>query len=284
MKILGILILLLAAACLLIWKGRTGHPLRPQLDGWLYAHRGYHCGSAAPENSRAAFRRAVERGFGAEFDVHLLADGGLAVLHDCSLKRMTGAQGDVEDLTTAQLADYTLGQSGETIPTLQQTLDIFAGRVPLIIELKTRGNNGAALFKAVCPVLDRYGGPYCIESFDPRVVLWLKRHRPDILRGQLSCDFLRQRSGLPLGQAFGITYLLTNLFTRPDFVAYQFRDRRNLAFRACRRLWGVAGAGWTLQSKAELDAARAEGLWPIFEGFDPETGAPLEAEQQAPAV
>ena len=274
--ILLLVLLVLAAVCLLAWKGRTGHPLRPQLDGHLYAHRGYHCEPDAPENSRAAFRRAVERGFGAEFDVLLLADGGLAVLHDSSLKRMTGADGDVEDLTTAQLKNYTLGRSGESIPTFQETLDIFAGKVPLIIELKTRGNNGAALCRAVCPVLDAYGGPFCIESFDPRVVYWLRKNRPDLLRGQLSCDFLRERNGLPWLQAFGITYLMTNLLTRPDFVAYQFRDRRNPANRACLRLWGTAGASWTLRTKAELDAARAEGLWPIFEGFDPETGAPLQ--------
>lgn len=262
------------AGCLWMWKGRTGNPACAPLEGQVYAHRGLH-GPGAPENSREAFRRAADRGFGVELDVHLLADGSLAVMHDSALRRTTGDAGEIEDLTTAQLAEHTLLGSSETIPTLDEVLAILENRSPLIVELKTRGNNGAALCAAVCRKLDAWQGVWCIESFDPRVVYWLRRNRPDVVRGQLSCDFIRERAGLALPTAFVLTHLMSNLLTRPDFVAYQFSDRHGLANRVCRNLWHVKGASWTLRTKADLDTARAEGLWPIFEGFDPKTGAPL---------
>ncbi|MCI2046445.1 MAG: glycerophosphodiester phosphodiesterase [Faecalibacterium sp.] len=273
MQAVWIILLILAVLCaayLWIVKGHTGNPKRALLDGHRYAHRGYHAEPDAPENSREAFRRAVARGFGAELDVHLLKDGTLAVMHDSELQRMTGRPGVVEDLTAADLANYTLGKSRETIPTFADVLDIFGGKTPLIIEVKTYRKNAAALCKATCAMLDSYPGLYCIESFDPRAVQWLRKNRPDIVRGQLSNNFMKNRCGLSRPLAFMATYLLANLFTRPDFIAYKFEDRKNFSNRICLKLWHTAGASWTLRTKADLAAAEAEGLWPIFENFDPE--------------
>ena len=159
-----------------------------------YAHRGLHNGDVGvPENSRAAFRRAVEYGFGAELDVHLLADGSLAVFHDSALARMTGREGTVEALTAARLSDYRLGGTEETIPPLCDVLELFEGTgLPLLVELKTyRGNHNALTARAV-EELDRYRVPYVMESFDPRCLLWLRRFHPEIVRGQLAQDFLRR--------------------------------------------------------------------------------------------
>ena len=70
---------------------------------WRYAHRGYHDKPRIPENSLPAFRRAVQCGFGAELDVHLMKDGHLAVIHDASLRRTAGADVEIEDLTAEEL-------------------------------------------------------------------------------------------------------------------------------------------------------------------------------------
>ena len=70
---------------LLALHGRTRHPLLRKLRKWKYAHRGLHS-EGVPENSLEAFRLAKENGYGFELDVHLLADGNLAVIHDSSLK------------------------------------------------------------------------------------------------------------------------------------------------------------------------------------------------------
>ncbi len=268
-RIVLLVLVILCAVWLLLIMGRARHPGRAKMTGQLFAHRGFHSEPEAPENSREAFRRAAARGFGAEFDVHLLKDGGLAVMHDSALKRMTGCEGEIENLTVEQLKDYTLGRSSETIPTFADVLQIFDGKTPLIIELKTRGRNAAPLCEAVCRVLDTYKGTYCLESFDPRVVEWLRKNRPDILRGQLSQNFVKERSGLSLPLAIMGTWLLCNFFTRPDFIAYKFEDRHNLSNQACLHIWHTAGASWTIRSKEDMKTAKREGLWPIFENFDP---------------
>ena len=96
------LLIVLAIVYLLVIRCRSGHPGMKELQGWAYAHRGLH-GDGVPENSMAAFRAALEHGYGIELDIHLLKDGNLAVLHDSLLNRTTGAAGHIEDLTTEQL-------------------------------------------------------------------------------------------------------------------------------------------------------------------------------------
>ena len=129
-------ILLLVIAFLFSIRGRRGHALLPQLRQWHYAHRGLH-NEARPENSMSAFRAALEKGYGIELDVHLMRDGNLAVIHDSLLQRTTGAQGRIEDLTEQELPNYHLEGTSETIPTLKQVLQLFDGKAPMIIELKT---------------------------------------------------------------------------------------------------------------------------------------------------
>jgi glycerophosphoryl diester phosphodiesterase len=87
-----------------------------------------------------------------------------------------------------------LENTDQTIPEFTQVLELFAGKAPLIVELKAANNNHAALCEAACKLLDQYEGPFCVESFDPRCVLWLKKHRPDIIRGQLVEDFTKIES------------------------------------------------------------------------------------------
>ena len=264
-----LVILLMAALYLLALMGRSGHPGLEKLRGWRYAHRGLH-GNGVPENSMEGFRRALEKGYGIELDVHLLKDGGLAVIHDSLLVRTTGAEGAVEDLTVAELSDYRLEGTDETIPTLQQVLELYAGRAPLIIELKSEKGNQVALAQAVCAALEGYEGVYCIESFDPRCILWLRKNRPDIIRGQLAEDFLRDKNTkLSLPLRFVLTNLMMNFLTQPDFVAYCFDHRRKLSNRICTKFWKIQSVSWTLRRPEDLEAAEAEGGLPIFEHFEP---------------
>lgn len=263
------IILLLAVLFALSLMGRTGHPGLPELRTWVYAHRGLH-GKGVPENSMHAFELALQKGYGIELDVHLMSDGGLAVIHDSKLERTTGAQGCIEDLTTADLENYHLEGTWESIPQFQQVLELFAGKAPLIIELKAERGNHAALCQAVCQALEGYQGPYCIESFDPRCILWLHKNRPDIIRGQLSQNFLKDKSSnLPWILRFVLTNLMLNFLTQPDFVAYNFQDRSGLAPKLCQKLWSVQSVVWTLRCQQEHDAAVAEDRIPIFEYYQP---------------
>ena len=250
-------------------KGRTGQPGLEKLRGWSYAHRGLH-GNGRAENSLSAFRAAVERGYGAELDVHLLADGNLAVIHDSDLKRVTGQEGRVEELTTEELKRYRLEGTEDCIPTLREVLDTFAGRTPLIIELKVE-NNVDALCEAAVKAMEGYGGVWCMESFDPRAVYWLKKHRPDIIRGQLAENSFRNpKSKLPVLLKAMLTNHLENFVTRPDFVAYDYGTRKTtLSNVLCRKLWGLEGVSWTLRTPEEHEAALNEGWIPIFEHYEP---------------
>lgn len=263
-----LLIPALAGLYALATRCRKGHPGWSALRGWRYAHRGLH-GNGAPENSLEAFRRAMEGGYGMELDVHLMKDGSLAVIHDYSLRRTAGMDVRIEDLTAETLQNYSLEGTEETIPLFSQVLELVNGRVPLIVELKSTTENFAALCEAATKLLDGYDGVYCIESFDPRCIGWLKRNRPQLIRGQLAENFLREKGGLPFLQKVLMSWQLTHFLTMPDFVAFKYRDRKNLGTFLSRRLWGAQGVSWTLKSRQELDTAEQEGWIPIFEGFTP---------------
>ncbi len=273
MRVLAYILLVLAllfVVWLLMLRCRSrGHGWK-KLLGRRYAHRGWHDKPAIPENSLPAFRRALDRGWGAELDVHLLRDGTLAVFHDSDLRRCTGEAGDIEDLDREGLRRLRLEGTEEPVPLFDEVLALFEGRAPLIIELKSHAGNYKALTEAVIARLDRYRGDFCVESFDPRVLLVLRRERPAILRGQLSMDFRPGGEPLPGWQRFFLRNLLMNFLTVPDFIAYRFEDRQRLALKLCRSVWGVKEASWTLRSPADLAAAEEAGAMPIFECFDPD--------------
>lgn len=240
--------------------------------GWRYAHRGYHDKPRIPENSIPAFRRAVQCGFGAELDVHLMKDGHLAVIHDASLLRTAGVDVQIEDLTAEELKNYRLEGTEYHIPLLEEVLPIFAGKAPLIIELKAERGNADALAAAACKLLDKHRSvTYCMESFDPRCLMWLWANRPDVVRGQLSENFQRHgdAGSLPGVVRWVLSNLLLNCRTRPDFIAYRFEDRHSLSLRLCRGLYGAQEFSWTIRTKADMETAEDDGALIIFEQFDP---------------
>lgn len=260
---------LLLAACLLLIMPRTNHPGWEKFTAFRYAHRGLHDKeNGIPENSLAAFRRAIDHGFGAELDVHLLKDGSLAVFHDSSLLRLCGTNGIIEDLTADDLKNYHLQGTYETIPLLEDVLALFEGKTPLIIELKVVNKNHAALTDAVMAVLKDWNGTYCIESFHPGVVGHLKKHYPDVIRGQLSENFFTSKS-IPLPTAFLMTFLLTTAFTSPDFIAYHHQHRSCISLQLMRKLYGVHEVGWTIREQSVMEELEKEGVTPIFENFIP---------------
>ncbi len=241
-----------------------------KLKQYRFAHRGYHDSARGiPENSLAAFRRAAERGFGAELDVHLSRDGRLVVMHDESLKRTCGVDRNISDLTADELAQYRLEGTDERIPFLEEVLPIFEGKTPLVVEVKTVHKNHAALCEATCAMLDRFSAEYCMESFDPRAVLWLKKHRPDIVRGQLAENYTRHGETLSAPLRFVLHNLLTNVLTRPDFIAYRVDDRRDVSFRTATKWLGAQEFSWTVRKPEEQQAVEKDGGVIIFELFDP---------------
>lgn len=272
----GILLFVVAlcALTLLLWQwssaGRRASPDVSVLRRYRYAHRGLH-GEGVPENSMAAFRRAVEHGFGAELDVHLLRDGSLAVVHDANLLRVAGEDVQVEGLTAQELSKYRLGGTSERVPLLGEVLALFdAAQLPLIIELKPVGGNQKALTDTVLQALQDHSAPYCIESFDPRAIAHLRSVKPSVVRGQLAANFAangERPAGYSRATLFVCANLICNALSRPDFVAYRFSDRERAAFRFCRCTMKVL---WTITDAQQLRWVEERGMLAIFEGFTPE--------------
>ena len=147
-----------------------------------FAHRGLH-GPGVPENSLAAFRAALDIGAGIECDVRLSADGEPVIFHDHDLHRLCASALAIEATSAAILKGQRLLSTNEHIPPLNDLLSLVGGRVPLLIELKTRGGNAAKLAAAVLAGLSGYDGPVGVMSFDAAVSRFLRRHAPDRRRG-----------------------------------------------------------------------------------------------------
>jgi len=262
----------MAGAWCLALRPRVNQPGWDALRGVRFAHRGLHnLAEGRPENSMAAFQAAVEGGFGAELDVHLMKDGKLAVVHDSDLTRVCGKWACIEDLTAEDLPDYPLQGTAEIIPLFEDVLALFEGKTPLVVELKVERGNAAALTDAAMALLKNWRGTYCVESFHPGVLLRLKERYPEVIRGQLSQNFLKsgEKNGLSLPVRFALTNLLSTGLTRPDFIAYKWEDRGNVSLRLMKKLYNVHEVAWTVRDRDTLNALEKDGAAPIFEKFVP---------------
>ena len=151
------------------------------------AHRGLHdLGRGRAENTASAFRAALKAGYAIECDVGLSADGVPVVFHDDSLGRLTGVDGPLESRTAAELMALPVLGTRDTVPPLADLLGLVAGKVPLLIELKGGRGRRGRLEPAVARLLAGYRGPVAIQSFDPAMVTWFRRHAPGVLRGRLT--------------------------------------------------------------------------------------------------
>lgn len=265
------LLLLVCLYLLLIRPARNDGRMKPFLQHH-YAHRGLHDqNQAMPENSLTAFAAAVAAGYGIELDVQISREGVPVVFHDYTLDRICGRPGNVKEMTLPELQACHLSETAETIPSLEQVLQLVDGRVPLIVEIKGESAD-ATICSRIHALLQNYQGDYVIESFNPLYLSWWRRHAPSVLRGQLSAN-LQQASGKSLGiklQRWLVTNLLSNCYTRPDFIAYKWQDVGLLSFRLCRNLFQAPSVLWTITDYNTFRKMQQVGDAFIFEGFLPE--------------
>ena len=245
---------------------------KPDLSGFMnvyYTHRGFHKEKhIAPENSLAAFSLAVQNNFGIEFDVQLSKDGIPVIFHDFDLSRVCGVDKNVSELTFSQLRELNLFDSREKIPHLKELLDLVNGQVPLIVEIKPSSND-MSVCSVVASYLDDYKGIYCVESFNPLAVLWYKRNRPQVIRGQLSMNYLRDKRGQSKLLSFLLQYLLFNFLTKPNFIAYNYKYHNNLSLILCRKLYDTTTIAYTIPSRSDLELYFNRFDLFIFENFIP---------------
>lgn len=235
------------------------------LKGVTYAHRGLHGPGPddvyRPENALSAFAAAIEAGLGIECDVQRSSDGQAMVFHDWELDRLTAETGLVIERSAAKLGQIKIiGNDEDTIPSLRQLLDLVAGRVPLLIEVKTRPSTRIpAICLAVRRMLEGYRGPVAVMSFDPRVSRWFARHSSHVVRGLVMMEegsrtlFARTRRHMMLWRA------------QPDFLAYDITDMPS-RFAGAQRKRGFPVLTWTVNTPELLERALKHGDGPIAEG------------------
>lgn len=254
------------ALCLLLYllilvrpAGRKPADTRLLTD---YAHRGLH-GDGVPENALQAFEKAVQAGYGIELDVQLSSDGVVMVFHDYTLTRMTGREEKLCSLTSQELQSLSLAGTDQTIPTLSQVLELIDGRVPLLVELKGEDLN-ADLCPKVASLLKDYKGPYCVESFNPLLIKSVRKALPGVYCGQLYTNVCRDKKKHSLLNMI-LSAMAFNFLARPNFIAYNEKDRHTLPVRLACGLYGAPRFVWTVRTEQGVEAAHKAGEYPIFE-------------------
>lgn len=256
----SLLSILLFAAC------GSGHTPRTfeGLPGPVHVlgHRG--AAGLGPENTLPAMDAAAALGVGFELDVTLSADGEVVVIHDDSVDRTTDGEGEVSELPWSSLqaldagAWYDAAYAGTGLPTLDQVLERFAGKVPIDIELKTTPRK-AELAKAVVAAVKRHDatGSVFVTSFDPYLLEQVALAEPAIRRGQLTSRF--KGADLNAIEKLVLRRMWLNGKSQPDAIAVEdARASKGFVRRWQRR--GYAVLVWTVDDPARIRELREIGV------------------------
>jgi glycerophosphoryl diester phosphodiesterase len=243
--------------------------------GWLVArpiaHRGLHDASAGRiENTRAAFAAAIDGGFAMECDLQLSRDGEAMVFHDGTLDRLTGRSGRVDALDAAELADIAITGAGESIPTFADLLGLVAGRMPLVVEIKSAFTGDLRLTERAVALAAQYDGPLCFKSFDPAIVVSLRRLCPERPRGIVAMAFLDgsdERASAEQRRSLG--HLLHFNESEPDFISWRVDDLPHAAPFFCRSVLGRPVMAWTVRTPEQRAMVARHADQMVFEGFLP---------------
>ena len=216
------------------------------------AHRGLFDREKIPENSMLAFDKALEKGYSIEVDVNMTQDGYIVVFHDNSLKRMTGIKNDITTMTLSEIKKLKLLGTENKIPTFEDVLLQVSGKVPILIEVKPNSKYKELMEKLI-NLLEKYNGKYSIQSFDPRIVYWLKKNMPQISRGQISSKNIREVKSRILKILLG--KMVFNVITKPNFISYQYLSI-NEKFYKKQKNKGREVIAWTLKNKEDHEKIR----------------------------
>lgn len=187
-------------------------------------HRGYH--KNVPENSIAAFKKALYRKLPIELDIRILKDNNIVVFHDKNLFRMTGINKDIEKLTYKEIKDIKLKNSNENIPLLKDVLELINDKVLILIEIKSTKKK---IIKKLIKLLKNYNN-FMIQTFSIKIFYSLKLSKFNYKVGLIVFGMRKKRT-----------------IIKPDFISHS--------------LYGVKKEKvpliiWTINNKEELEKAK----------------------------
>ncbi len=236
------------------------------------AHRGLHDTAAGViENTASAFTAAMAGGYAIETDVQISADGEAMVHHDDALGRLTEGSDALARMDAAAIKVVRFKATTDRILTLRELCDLTAGRVPLVIELKSRFDGNLRLAARAAEVLKAYQGRAALMSFDPAPIIALRTIAPQIPRGIVAERRYSHHEWdrLSAAEKFRLAHLLHAPWTRPDFIAYGVKDLPSPAPWLARHVFGLPLLTWTVRSESDRARAARFADQMIFEGFRP---------------
>jgi glycerophosphoryl diester phosphodiesterase len=238
------------------------------------AHRGLHdAARGVIENMPGAVQAAVAGNFSIEVDIQLTADGEAMVHHDDALGRLTEGSGALLGKSAAELRAVKFKNTAERMMSLDDLLTLVAGRVPLVIEVKSHFDGDRKLVKRMADVLASYSGPVVGMSFDPDQVLALREIVPGLPRGIVAQrnyddDYWKK---LTREQRDSMLYLRHGFRTEPHFVAFWVNQLPAPAPWIARNIFGCPLLAWTVRTPEQREWAARHADQMIFEGFVPGT-------------
>lgn len=244
----------------------------PWLVARPIAHRGLHDRAAGiVENTLSAAEAAIAAGYAIECDVQDTADSEAVVFHDFTLDRLTPERGPVRERRAADLTGIAISGTQDRIPTLATVLGRIAGRVPLVIEVKSRFDGDLTLTQRTVELISAYAGPAALKSFDPAVTAAVRRLAPDIPRGIVAESRYEhpEWDNLDAETKRSLANLLHFDETRPDFLSWRVGDLPCAAPFLSRLLAGLPVMTWTVRTEADRQRAAAHADQMVFEGFRP---------------
>jgi glycerophosphoryl diester phosphodiesterase len=232
------------------------------------AHRGLHAaGAGVIENTPSAFAAAVAGNYAIECDVQITADGEAMVHHDDALGRLTDGSGRLDAMTSAALRRVTFKATTDRMISLGELCDLVAGRVTLVIELKSGRTGDQRLAARATAVLSGYAGPGALMSFDPAQIASVRSLAPLLTRGIVAGG--RAEDSAPARMRRALMYARDALRAHPQFIAYSVKDLAAALPLAARYLGGMPVLTWTVRSAEDRARAARWADQMIFEGFRP---------------
>lgn len=246
----------------------------PRMDRAIFlvpiAHRGlFDVAAGRIENTRSAFQAAIDADLGIECDVRPAAGGLPVVFHDDEIDRLIDGSGPVANLTAEDLDQLRYRGQDEAILTFTDLLELVAGRVPLLVEIKSEWDppDHSFLFR-VCRMAAYYDGPIALMSFDPAVIAVAKQYAPQVPRGIISGSYEGEgwwNDKIDASRAARLRDLAEGEDTNPDFYAYEVQALQLPAPKRVREQLGLPLFTWTVRTLEDRQMAEQFADAPIFE-------------------
>jgi glycerophosphoryl diester phosphodiesterase len=251
------------------------YALRPLPAGFLarpIAHRGLHdAGNGTVENTRSAFAAAIACNYGIECDIQRSADGEALVFHDFTLERLTTGTGRVDALDAAALEAMPFRLRPDRMEALSALFAQVSGRVPLVIEIKSRFDGDDRIAPRIAELAHTYAGPLVFKSFDPAKIVALREagvKQPLGIVGEASYVD-DEYDHLPAADKRALANLLHLPHSRPDFISWNHKDLPSAGPFLCRTMLGLPVMSWTVRSAEAAAAVAAHVDQIVFEKFLP---------------